>query len=315
MSLFRSGWEKFAGIAVVLAMVVFLPVLAFGGTKILYVDDDATGTKDGSYAHPYEEISDALKHAKSGTEVYVAAGTYKENITIPKGVEVYGNASDRSKVVIDGDSNDPVVTIKDDADLSHVTVKDGTYGIYVKENAKAHVFDVVVKDTKYDGIHIEKAGKLEKKERAYFEKVVVKNSGKSGIFSKKRFVVLVDVDAEKNNGDGLVFEAGVKAWLEDSRFNDNKGSGAKIVVDGANIWTRDLQFRRNGREGVELDGFGDAGAFGLKKSKVIDNGRYGIAIVARNAAGLTMWKSVFLENNNSYWGNGFENVSKVLSVF
>lgn len=315
MAIFRSGGEKFAGIAALLTVAVFLPVFAFGGTKVLYVDDDASGTKDGSKAHPYEEISDALKHAKSGTEIYVAAGTYKENITIPKGVEVYGNASDRSKVVIDGDSKDPTVTMKHDANLSHVTVKDGTHGIFVKEDSKTRIYDVVVKDAKYDGIHIEKGDDLSKSQRAFLEEVVVKDSGRAGIYSERRYIVILDTDVKMSGGDGFDLEAGSNAWIEDSTFNDNKGSGAKIAFDGSAIWTREVSFRRNAREGVEIDASSASGMMDFKKSKAVDNGRYGIALVARNVGALDMWKGMKLDASNSYWSNGFGNVSRVIPVF
>ena len=71
------------------------------------------------------------------------------------------------------------------------------------------------------------------------------------------------------------------------------------------------QFRENGREGVQIESFGAAGKFGVKTSKTVDNGRWGIALVARNAAATGMWKNIFLEDNSS-WGNHFGNVSPVI---
>ncbi|NTW45491.1 MAG: DUF1565 domain-containing protein [Candidatus Moranbacteria bacterium] len=301
---------KYAILAVVLAMIVLVPAVVFGSSRTIHVDDDADGTQDGSYSHPYRKIGDALKHAEEGDEVYVHNGTYDENVTIPKGVKVKGNYKDRSKVVIDGDKDEPTVSMKHESELSFVTVKDGRHGISVREDAKAKLFDVVVKGAERDGIHAYSAPR-EKNRRLYAEKVEVRGSGKAGIFSEKRYVVLVNCDIHDNANDGIDFLAGTKAWLEDVRSNDNRGSGWKLVLDGAEIWTKNDQFRRNGREGVLVESFGAAGKFGLKQSKTVENKRWGVALVARGAAASGMWKNVFLEKDSS-WGNGFGDVSSVI---
>ncbi|NTW75587.1 MAG: DUF1565 domain-containing protein [Candidatus Moranbacteria bacterium] len=300
-------------LAVLFAIAILIPAVSMGSSRTIHVDDDASGSQDGSSSHPYKKIGDALKHAEEGDEVYVHGGEYDENITIPKGVTVKGSYKDRGKVVIDGDNDEATVEMKHGSSLSFVTVKDGRYGISVQDDAKAKLYDVVVKGAQRDGIRAESAPR-EKSRRLYAEKVEVKESGRAGLFSEKRFVVLVDCDIHDNGTDGIDFLAGVDAWLEKVRSNDNRGSGWKVVVDGAEIWTRDNQFRRNGREGIQLESFGAAGKIGVKSSKTVDNGRFGIALVARNAAATSMWKNVFLEGNTS-WGNRLGNVSSVIRSF
>jgi hypothetical protein len=309
-TLFRA---KYGFIAAALAVVVIVPTIAFGNSRTINVDKGASGTQDGTSAHPYSTIADALKHADEGDEVYIHNGTYKENITIPKGVTVKGNYKDHGKVVIDGDSDKPTVTMKHKSSLSFVTVEDGRNGIRIEEDAKAKLFDMVVKGSERDGIRAESAPR-DKDRRLYAEKVEVKGSGKAGIYSEKRYVVLVNCNIHDNGTDGIDFIAGVKAWLENVSSNDNHGTGWKVVVDGAEIWSRDNQFRRNGREGVEVESFGGTGAFGMKSSKTVDNGRWGVSLLARNAGATGMWKNIFLEKNSS-WGNGLGNVSAVIRVF
>jgi hypothetical protein len=304
---------KYGFIVAALAVAIVVPAVSFGNSRTIIVDKDASGVQDGSGAHPYRKISDALKNAKEGDEVYVHGGTYKENVTIPKGVTVSGNGKDRGKVIIDGDSDKPTVTMKHKSSLNHVTVQDGRNGIRVEEDAKVKLFDLVVKGADRDGIRAESAPR-DKDRRLYAEKVEVKGSGKAGIYSEKRYVVLVNCDIHDNGTDGIDFIAGVKAWLEDVRSNDNRGSGWKAVVDDAEIWSRDNQFRRNGREGVEVESFGGAGKFGLKSSKTVENGRWGITLLARNGAAMGMWKNVYFEKNSS-WGNRLGNVSPVVRAF
>ncbi|MEI6650517.1 MAG: right-handed parallel beta-helix repeat-containing protein [Candidatus Moraniibacteriota bacterium] len=301
---------KYVAVAAILAVSVIVPFVAFGSTHTIVVDSGASGTQDGSSLHPYRSIGDALDHASDGDEVYIHDGTYEENITIPKGVTVKGNSKNRGKVVIDGNENKPTVTMKNGSELSFVTVKNGRNGIRVLSDAKAKLYDLLVTGAQRDGIFAESAPR-DKDRRLYAEKIEVKKNGKAGIYSEKRYVVLVNSDIHDNDSDGIDFSAGTKAWLADVTSNDNAGSGWKAVVDGAEIWSRDNQFRRNGREGIQVESFGGAGKFGVKTSKMVDNGRYGIALLARNTAAGSMWKNIFFETNTS-WGNTLGTVSSVI---
>jgi hypothetical protein len=313
MSIISLKEAKYVGIFAAFLALSFFPVFVFGNTAKLYVDGSASGTADGSASHPYRTISEALDHADGGTEVHVASGHYGESITIPKDVEVFGVSKDRSKVVIDGGTKKPTVTMKHSSALNSVTVKDGSNGIYVKQDSNAHVFDVVVKDAEKDGIYIESAPK-EKKYRAFLDTVDVKNSGRSGIYSEKRYTLIVGSDIHGNDGDGVAFQAGVKGWLEDNKVYGNSGSGWSLTLDGSDIWTRKNDFRKNDREGVQVESFGVSGNFGFKSSKAVDNGRYGIALVARNAAALAMWKGIFIEPSSSVFGNTLGQTSRVMFV-
>src|SRR6185369_13860301 len=173
-------------------ILIGAPFLVFGSTKVIFVDKDNKNSEAGSFNHPYHTISEALKHAKGGTEVRIKNGTYKENITIPKDVKVVSDSEKSEKVIIKADNDDkPVVTMKDDTKLSHVTVKDGLHGIRVEEDSDAHIFDVISKDNKRDGIHIDKAP-VKKKFRVLIDNSQLRDNGTAGIFSQKHFVVIVD---------------------------------------------------------------------------------------------------------------------------
>ncbi len=310
MSYLTARGAKVGGIFLVMATAVLVPVFAWGGSETIFVDKDAKGSESGSFSHPYRTIAQALKHADSGTEVRVKGGVYKENIQIPKGVKLVSDSENRSKVVIEGSDNNPTVLMKHQSTLSHVTIKGGRNGIRVDDDAKAHIFDVVVKDAERDGIFIESASR-QKSRRAYMEKVEVKNNGKSGVYAKKRLVVMVNSKVHDNTADGIDFQAGVDGWLADTKVYENKGTGWKVVLDGSEIWSEKNDFRANGREGVQVESFGAPGKFGAKKSKMVGNNRYGIALVARNSAALSMWKHIFLEKN-SVFENTAGQTSKVL---
>ncbi len=296
-------------------LVVALPFLAFGGHNVLYVDKNATGTETGSSSDPYKSIGTALKHANNGDEVRVKSGTYKENIVISKEVKVTSDKNDRDKVTIIGDDNEPTVLMKDGAKLSKVTIENGRHGIRVEKNAEAHIFDVLVDGSDRDGIHIDESKKKDKKHRVLIDKVEVKKSDRSGIYSEERFVVIMKSNVHDNDLDGIDFQAGVKAWVEDTKMNENKGSGLKVDLNGADIWTNKLSIRNNKYDGVEVSARnGKIGNFGLRKATIIGNKNYGVVKLRRGTAPATLLHDhVFIEKSRVE-SNGAGVVSGVIFV-
>jgi hypothetical protein len=296
-------------------LVVALPFLAFGGHNVLYVDKNATGTETGSSSDPYKSIGTALKHANNGDEVRVKSGTYKENIVISKEVKVTSDKNDRDKVTIIGDDNEPTVLMKDGAKLSKVTIENGRHGIRVDKNAEAHIFDVLVDGSDRDGIHIDESKKKDKKHRVLIDKVEVKKSERAGIYSEERFVVITKSNIHDNDRDGIDLQGDVKAWIEDTRVNENNGSGLKVSLNGADIWTEKLSIRNNKREGVEVSAStNETGSFGLKKATIVDNKNFGVAKLRRGTAPASLLHDrVFIEKSRVE-SNGKGIVSGVISV-
>lgn len=287
----RNFWlsrEVILGLA--FAVLLTVPVIVFGGAKNIYVDKNASGSEDGTSSHPYHTISKALDHAKDGVVVRVKKGTYKEHITLPKGVELRSDAFKRDAVVIEGNDNNPTVVMKNGTKLSKVTINGGRHGIRVDENAKANIIGVLVKNSDRDGIHIDAANKQDKKHMVYIEESEIRNSHRAGIYAEKHYVVIVDSDVVSNGSDGVdLSAAGTKAWLESNRLSNNKGSGAKFVLDGASIYGKKNSIRNNKREGVEVNASGAAGTIELKKTAFVSNNRYGVAQVARTNSGARMF--------------------------
>lgn len=315
----RNFWlsrEVFLG--AVFLFLIAAPMIVFGSHNVIFVDKDATGSENGTFDRPYHTISKALKNAENGDEVRIKNGEYKENITIPKDVKLVGDSEKRSKVTIKADNDDkPVVIMKDDTKLSFVTIKDGRHGVRIEEDAKAHIFNVVIRNNERDGIHIESAPR-DKKHRVLIDESEIKDNGKAGIFSEKRFIVLIDSDIVSNDGDGLDLAAGTKAWLEDNRFNDNKGSGAKLILDGASIFGKKNGFRDNKREGLEVNAFGTQGTIELKRSAFVKNDRHGVARVARTAAGTRLFGNLSFGigvNGSRFEGNASDGLSSIIRGF
>ncbi|MFZ1654593.1 MAG: right-handed parallel beta-helix repeat-containing protein [Candidatus Moraniibacteriota bacterium] len=295
-------------LAVMLFGLILGPIVVLGGSKSIYVDEDNKGDQDGSYNHPYRTISKALKHAKGSTVVYVAKGTYKENLTLPKDVKLIGGKN-TDDVVIKADNPDqPVIVMKDDTEINKLTIVGGRHGVRVLEHAEAKIVRTVIKGSTRDGIHIDR-GSRDKQEQVIIDKSVIKNNRMAGIYSDKRSLIVTDTDII-GNGDGVDLIAEVKAWFEDNRILENRGSGFKLTMDGASFWSKNNSIRRNGREGVEVNSFGAAGSIGFKKAAFIDNGRYAIARVVR-VAGAGNFSGLTLTATNRYEGNHLGTVSAI----
>ncbi len=315
-NMFRSRFLEVGMTALVIGLIA-LPFVGFAkdGDKI-YVDKDASGTQNGSSAHPYEKISQGLDNAENGDEVIVSSGTYKERVSIPKGVKLSG--AGKGKTIIKSSSNhdDAVITMKDDAKLWGVTVENGELGIYVRENAKVEISGSEIKGNRHEGIFIEKGDRSDKEKVSIIDCDIEKN-GWSGVYSKKRKVVLMDSDIKYNKKNGVVFESGVRAWIDDNSISENVGSGLVMNLDGADITIASgSAFRKNGREGIEISSFGATGNINVKKSKFIENEHYGVARISRVAnIPTSVWSGLALAKDIEYSGNDMGTISPIVRGF
>lgn len=305
--------QQKAFLVLALVLMVASPILSFGKSDVIYVNDGADGKQDGSKKHPYKSIKKALSKADKGDKVRVMKGEYDESITIPNNVEVTSDSNDRGKVTIKGDKDKPTVTMKQGSKISAVTIRGGLHGIRVNEDDKAHIHNVTIKNAKRDGIHIDKA-RIEDSKRTLIDDVYVSRSGMAGVYSDGRKVVIVDSIFDSNGLDGIDLRGGNHAWIENVKARWNGASGLKAVVDGSSVWTKNSSFRYNKQAGVEVISYGGGGSVGVKKANIIGNAIYGIAKVQKGGkfTGLEIGTET---NVNRFEANGKGNVSPILSNF
>ncbi|MFA5962226.1 MAG: right-handed parallel beta-helix repeat-containing protein [Parcubacteria group bacterium] len=278
-----------------LALVVVVPFLTFAGhTKKIYVDTGASNNQDGSSKHPYKTISQALKNANKDTVVYVAEGTYHENLVVPKGVEVNGQG--RDKTIIEAKSDDDSAAyLNGGAKLTKLTIRDGKNGVKVSDGGRVKIIKCRIEHNDRDGVIIY-AGKLNDSNKVTISETEIRKNGRNGVYSEKRNLVVDNSDIKDNGSDGASFDSGVMAWIDGTNFLRNSASGLKVRLDGAQIYTKNNTFSDNEREGVEVDAFGQTGRVDIKNSKFSDNSNYGIARVQRKAFFGNTWTGLTIEN-------------------
>lgn len=307
--------QKAGLVAIIAVILIALPMLAFSSrTHKLYVNDNASGAQDGSKSHPYKTISEAISKADGKTEIHISNGIYKENIALKSDMEIYGE--DKNETIIEADkSSESVVTMKDDTVINKVTIKGGSNGIKVRDNAKASIIKCVIKDNNRDGIKIESDGTSDSR-RVSISENTIKDNDWSGIYSGRRNLSIVENDILDNGKDGVDIAKGSKAWIADNEIKDNSGSGMKLAIDGSDIWTKSNNVRSNRREGMEASFSGAAGRINIAKSKFRDNGRYGIARIQDfplNANSQNLWKRYLtFDANNEFSQNGEASISVII---
>jgi hypothetical protein len=302
MSSFRL--RRFTGIVggALLLLAVVLPSFSFAGNvKHFYVDDNASGTQNGSSQHPYKTIGQALKHAGNDDEVHVAKGMYEENIEIPYSVKMYG-ADEDNTIIKAKNKNKPVVVMNHKTTLDKFTIKGGE-GVYVSRWSRAAIIHCIVTDSRKDGVRVRNADTSDKF-TVSIVKSEIKNSNRTGVFAEKRKMVIMNSVIHDNGSDGADLADGSQAWIDDNNFRDNDGSGLKVALDNSSILVASGNiFRDNKHEGVEVNAYGKTGTMNIRNSKFINNDHYGIARIARVASvpntvwsGLTQAGNTFTRN-------------------
>lgn len=278
-----------------LALAIIVPFLTLAGnSKKIFVDKGASSNQDGSSKHPYKTITQALKKAGKNTKIYVSKGTYHENLVVPKSVEIFGQG--RNETIIKAKSDDDsAVYLNGGARLSKVGIRNGKNGVKVADGGRVKIIDCRIENNDRDGV-IVYAGKLDDNNKVTISETEIKDNGRNGVYSEKRNIVIVESDINDNDSDGVSLASGTKAWIAGTNFRKNSGSGLKVKLDGAQIYTKNNLFADNKREGVEVNANGAAGRVDLRLAKFSDNANYGIARVQRNAFSESIWKGLTVEN-------------------
>ncbi|MFA6183824.1 MAG: right-handed parallel beta-helix repeat-containing protein [Parcubacteria group bacterium] len=304
---------ELAGVAL-LAVVFIVPIISLaGGTKEIFVDDGASGDQDGTYSHPYSTIGKAIEKAEGKTKIIVRKGVYKENIVIPRDVKISG--SDNKKVTIQGKDNDkPTVTMGNKTELTDVTVTDGKNGILVKNSNKKGeitVSNCLIKNAKSDGIKILEGSRDSDRKVNIVESKIYSN-GKSGIYSEKRRLVILDNEIFENDLDGIDIEESANVYIAKNEINQNDGVGVKLRLDNTNATVIKNSFYKNERDAVEIKSRGKIGAIIIRNNKFVKNDGYGIARVLKNAVGYMDFRGLSIDKNNVFSQNKKGTISAII---
>jgi parallel beta-helix repeat protein len=121
----------------------------------VYVDDDFDQNTAGWGWNHFDNIQDAVDTVPPEGFVFVANGTYYENISIDKSINLVGENKDSS--VIDGGANGDVIVLNraQGVSLSGFTIRNGRYGVIASyETSNNTVSDNIVTDNEEVGVYL-----------------------------------------------------------------------------------------------------------------------------------------------------------------
>jgi len=130
----------------------------FYNYDVIYVDDDYNSATPGWDVNHFSNINDAVNKTNPGGVIYIADGTYKENIYIDKpitltgaslnGVRIHANFTDTPVIII---NNTQDVTLDPFTVLDTWTGSGGSGAIFVDNSSNVVLRDLIIKDS-YTGV-------------------------------------------------------------------------------------------------------------------------------------------------------------------
>lgn len=218
--------------------LLFWGNIAGAASYDFYVDDSCGDEREGSEDKPFCDIADALEKAGSGDKIYVKDGTYKENVSLPKGVELFGKSENR--VVIQG-----YVEMADKTKLENLTVSGSNFNVRIKKDADAEIDGCTIKEAKRVGIQTEIGG----------GKLQIKNSkirdGARGIYVQEGKTIEISGNEIYDNAEeGLDIRARVKGDISNNSIYGNGESGIELIVGKSELSIKSNSIKNNGSSGI-----------------------------------------------------------------
>ncbi len=202
----------------------------------------------------FSTIQEAINETHEGDTVFVLKGTYRENITIARGIVLQGQQTD--KTIIRGDRSNPVVRAANDAIIEGFTIQGGGAGIIsentnmiirrnvIRENAKSgiqilislpHISNNVIVSNEWSGVFCEL---ISYGVRTSVEHNVIGDNGHSGVHLSNNSAVLVENNVlYRNKQFGVYVSENSKKSriIHNCLYANRKPYSSYAVIDETNI--------------------------------------------------------------------------------
>ena len=288
--------------------------------KTIYVDQNSKGTSGlGTQAQPYLTIAAALNQAMAGDHIAVAAGTYKEDVSIIRKVALEGRCA--QMVTILGGGNWPAVWMKKWASgsiLRGVTITGAETGLNV-DSVDVSVERVVVQRCQERGIQVAPGGVLTLRDSV----VVGNREAGVAVFSAKAILERTVVRDTRERASDKSAGVGIMAMLQpgqsrlseltirDSLVAGNRFAGILLESSKAKVERtviRDTRERASDKKfGFGIEGWVQSGQSVPSELAILDSivagNRYiGIALFSSKG---TVERTVVRDTHEQVSDNGF----------
>ncbi len=204
-------------------------IISAKNSKIIYVDDDnINGPWNGTSEHPYKTINDGIFNASEGDTIYVFNGTYFENVTIEKRLNLIGE--NKNLTIVDGQYQNYVINvIEDSVIIENFTIRNS--GGY-KENAgiKLDSNNNTIKECKFyrtkSGVYIHNSNNNQIKDCTF-------HTNGEGIYIKSSNNCKVDESSLYHNGISVNIQDSYEIEIKNS-YEHTSGYGF-LINNSSNI--------------------------------------------------------------------------------
>jgi len=299
--------------------VIVITLILFGSSFYSYLSvlnncEAAPMTLYVGYGEQYTSISAAIENASAGYRIFVYNGTYYENITIDKKIDLFGE--DRSITTINGNAKDNVITINaNNVNISHFTIKNGGKtedDSIIRVNYGSSIITDNIISNGYNGIFINNSDY-----HLIYDNIIISNIGEGVILnhSDNNVNISYNTITLNNNGIYLYISDGNKIYNNNVKENYANGIFINKTCDSNKIVANNAS--ENSKSGIYLNDFSNQST--LSNNKVYSNKNSGIilencslnAINNNNKViGNTNYGLMIIGSNNVVQGNIFSKNKK-----
>lgn len=219
------------------------PSAPAGATGVLHVSSGCPSSgADGSAAHPYPTITDALEKSAAGGTLLVAPGTYEENVSIDHDIAIVGpttpgNAGEEAGIILQAPAPDAVVVSAGaTATLTGFHIKGAQgIGVYAK-GGTANVSASKIEGTVVDSIGNGYGATSSQNGAIILQDVGVTTSAVIGVYATGGTLTVDKCDISKNKGPGVRLDhTSADATISNSTLNGNGDFAVGVFSSGAII--------------------------------------------------------------------------------
>jgi len=297
----------------------------------VWVDDDFDNSTPGWGTTHFATIQDGID-AVAGSTVYVAAGTYAENLVINKPLILQGAGSGSTTIdasTFNGAYVDGITVLSSDVTIQNLSITNANYntnanGMYVRQggtNVRNNITlnDVVITGSNAHGVRLDNAISVD---NLQITNCQFTNNAKNGLNSESNTVlsnVLISDSNLNQNKYGLYLEGTVSnATISGSTFNNSAGGyGGYMTETGPlnGLTVEDCEFKNN-VVGLMVWNVQDNADITITGSSFQDNDKWGVLIWGNSLTNVLIQSSSVLNNNvlgTTYYGIDFYTYGEVMT--
>lgn len=262
----------------------------------------------------YSTISAAIENASAGCRIFVYNGTYYENITIDKKLDLFGE--DRSITIINGNGYDNVVVVNaSNVNISHFTIKNGGTTIddsIIRVNYRNSIITDNIISHGYHGIILNNSdGHL------IYDNIIRYNTGDGVRLNQSDNNVNISYNTItlNNNGIYLYSSDGNKIFNNDIQNNDASGIVLNNTCDNNYLVSNNAS--DNNIRGIFLNDFSNYST--ISSNNIYSNNDSGIVLENSSintinncniVCGNTNYGTMIIGSNNIVQNNTFSRNNK-----